>query len=185
MHGIIFNELRKYANTVYGDKTWNALLGRAGLDGAAYLASRSYPDEQLGALVAAASELTGRSSLDILEDFGRFIAPDLLSMFRSLVRAEWRTLDVLEKTEETIHKVVRLQYADAAPPYLQATRVSADVVVIDYTSPRRLCSVAKGIARGVANHYGETIVIEEPACMLKGAAACRLTVRLAENALSP
>jgi len=34
----------------------------------------------------------------------------------------------------------------------------------------------------VANRYEETIVIEEPACMLRGAAACRLTVRLEANA---
>lgn len=178
MHGIIFNELRKFANTSYGDKTWDALLAAADLEGSVYLASRSYPDEQVTAIVTAASRITGTTAVELLEAFGTFIAPDLLAMFRSLIRSEWRTLDVLEKTEETIHKVVRLQYADAAPPYLQATRASEDLVTIIYTSPRRLCAVAKGIARGVAAHYGESIVLNEPSCMLFGASECRIEVRL-------
>src|SRR5690242_5175620 len=99
-------------------------------------------------------------------------------MFRSLIRSDWRTLDVLEKTDESIHKVVRLQYAEAAPPYLHATRTAADTVTIIYTSPRRLCSIAKGIARGVAAHYAEPIRMDEPSCMLLGANQCEIVVRV-------
>jgi predicted hydrocarbon binding protein len=39
--------------------------------------------------------------------------------------------------------------------------------------------VAKGIIRGIATHFGDEIVLEEPQCMLKGAAKCRISVRLA------
>lgn len=179
MHGIIFQELRKFANSAYGEKTWDALLASAGLKGSTYLASRSYPDEQVGAIVGAASEATGVPIPALLEQFGEFIAPDLLAMFRSLIKAEWRTLDVLENTEETIHKVVRLQYADAAPPYLHASRTSPDEVLIVYTSPRRLCPVAKGITRGIAAHFRETIAMREESCMLRDDPACRIVVRRA------
>jgi len=176
LHGIIFNELRKYANTTFGEKTWEALLAAAGLEGSTYLASRSYPDEQVGAIVDAASSVSGIPKLQLLEQFGEFIAPDLMSMFRSLIKADWRTLDVLENTEETIHKVVRIQYADAAPPYLQAQRTSPNEVLIVYTSPRKLCAVAKGIVRGVAAHYRESVGIAETSCMLMGAGECRIRV---------
>lgn len=182
MHGIIFNELRKYANASFGDTTWEALLAASGLEGSVYLASRSYPDEQVVAIVSAASKVTGIPAPELLEAFGLFIAPDLLGMFRSLIRPDWRTLDVLEKTEETIHKVVRLQYADAAPPYLQVARPAPDTVIITYTSPRRLCSIAKGIARGLAGHYRETVELEETRCMLRGAAECAISVRLIKAA---
>jgi Haem-NO-binding len=178
MHGIIFNELKKYANTTFGDRTWEALLAQAGLEGSVYLASRSYPDEQVGAIVAAASSATKMPPAEILEGFGEFIAPDLLAMFRSLIRPDWRTLDVLENTEETIHKVVRVQYAEAVPPYLNAKRTAPDSVLITYTSPRRLCSVARGIVRGMAAHYGESIDMTEPACMLRGDADCQIVVRV-------
>lgn len=176
MHGIIFNELRKYANASFGEKTWEALLASAGLEGATYLASRSYPDDQVSAIVHAASAISGLPASRLLEQFGEFIAPDLLTMFRSLIKAEWRTLDVLENTEETIHKVVRLQYADATPPYLHAQRMAKDEVLIVYTSPRKLCSVAKGIIRGVAGHYRDAIGITETSCMLMGGEDCRIHV---------
>ena len=182
MHGIIFQELRKYANTAYGEKTWETLLAAAGLKGSTYLASRSYPDEQVLAIVDAASGATGVPKLQLLEQFGEFVAPDLLAMFRSLIKSEWRTLDVLENTEEAIHKVVRLQFADAAPPYLHATRTSPDEVLIVYTSPRRLCAIAIGIARGIAAHYREPVVIRQNACMLNGDADCRIVARLAHGA---
>src|SRR5690349_15983817 len=176
------HELRKFANKSFGDQAWSTLLTSAGLEGSAYLASRSYPDEQVTALVGAASRISGTPPGQLLEAFGEFIAPDLLEMFRSLIRSDWRTLDVLENTEEAIHKVVRLQYADAAPPYLHATRTAADAVTIVYTSPRRLCAIAKGIARGVAAHYDEAIELQEPSCMLLGARQCEIVVRLASGA---
>jgi len=49
-------------------------------------------------------------------------------------------------------------------------------VVITYTSPRKMCAVAKGIIRGVAAHYQEQVTVDEPQCMLRGDAACVLHV---------
>ena len=42
---------------------------------------------------------------------------------------------------------------------------------ITYTSPRQLCALIDGLVTGVARHYGETIEIEQPLCMLRGDAA--------------
>jgi hypothetical protein len=41
-----------------------------------------------------------------------------------------------------------------------------------------MCAVAKGIAKGVAAHYSENIRISESTCMLRGAADCRITIKL-------
>jgi hypothetical protein len=179
VHGVIFHELKKFANATFGEKSWEQLLASAGLTGSAYLASRSYPDEQVFALVGAAAAKAGLPPAQVLESFGEFLAPGLLGMFRSLIRAEWRTMDVLENTENTIHKVVRLNYAEATPPYLSVQRVSPASVAITYTSPRRLCSLAKGITKGIAKHYREPIQIYEDSCMLRGGAQCLIGVRLA------
>jgi len=179
MHGIIFAELRKYVQARHGDDTWKALLQRAGLGRTLYLSVGEYPDAEVVAIVGAASEATGVPAGEILEDFGHFIAPDLMGMYRSLVRPEWRTLEFLENTEETIHRVVRMKDAAARPPEIHCERVSENEVVIRYTSGRRMCAVARGIARGVADHYGERAEIAEPSCMLRGDPACLIHVRLA------
>jgi hypothetical protein len=43
MHGVIFAELRNYAETKHGNGTWDALLRKAGLENKVYLRSRNIP----------------------------------------------------------------------------------------------------------------------------------------------
>ena len=177
MHGFIFSELRKYTETKLGSGAWNRLLASAGLGNKLYLPIQEYPDSDAVALVTAASKETGIQAVDILEDFGRFIAPALLGMYRTLVRPEWKTLDLLENTEHTIHSVVRARNPGAKPAQLQAVRVSPEVVDLTYFSQRKLCPVAKGIIKGMAAHYGEDLTVTETACMHDGAEAGRMEVR--------
>ena len=106
-----------------------------------------------------------------------YIAPRLLEMSGSLVDPAWRTLDVLEHTEEAIHGVMQAQHSGARPPRLLATRPEEGLVVLEYSSARRLCSLAKGIARGMASHYGERITLAEPLCMHRGDPICRIEAR--------
>jgi hypothetical protein len=91
-----------------------------------------------------------------------------------LIPREWKTIDVIDKTEETIHTVVREQTPGAKPPVLHTIRRSVDEVVLIYGSPRKLCAFAIGIARGVANHYNEAIEITQTKCMNYGAPHCEI-----------
>lgn len=178
MHGTIFSELQKYVTTNLGADNWTALKGAAGIDRPQdYDPLEVYPDEELGALVSTASRITGTPAPALLESFGEFVAPDLLDMYWALIPPEWRTLDVLENTEKTIHDVVRLKQHGALPPYLHATRTAPDEVTIVYTSERKLCPVARGITRGIARHYNESVTIDDRTCMHRGDADCTLVVR--------
>ncbi len=51
MHGIIFSELRKYAEAKHGSGTWSALLKQANLGNKVYLPLQEYPDAEVVALV--------------------------------------------------------------------------------------------------------------------------------------
>jgi predicted hydrocarbon binding protein len=176
MHGTMFVELRKFVEDSYGNAAWPQVLAAAGLGPRIYLPITSYPDEELAALVVAASAITGRSAPQLLESFGEHVAPGLLAMYRHLLDPAWRTLDVLEHVEETAHRAVRLEQRGAAPPYLEAERTSKQRIRIRYTSNRRLCHVAKGIINGLAHHFGDTIEVDESSCMHRGAAQCILVV---------
>ncbi|NUO64423.1 MAG: heme NO-binding domain-containing protein [Gemmatimonadaceae bacterium] len=176
MHGVIFAQLKKYADTKVGGDAWNHMRTAAGLGSRAYFSVQKYPDEELGALVAAASKLTGKPVTALLEDFGEFLVPELVRMYRSIIPAEWTALDLIEQTESRIHRVVRMNDAAASPPELRVRRLSPTSVLLDYRSPRRLCAVAKGIARGVGAHYNERLIIEERRCMHTGAPACEIVI---------
>jgi predicted hydrocarbon binding protein len=114
----------------------------------------------------------------VLEDFGRFVAPDLLKMHAHSVQPQWRTLDLVEHTEAAIHQVVRQTHADAQPPRIACTRKTECDLVVEYSSPRKLCAFAKGIVGGIAAHYGEQVAITESSCMLKGDDRCILELHV-------
>jgi len=177
MHGIILSELKRYVEARKGAAAWPMLLEKAGLADARYLANETYPDRDVVAIVEAASATTGVDAQALLEDFGEFVAPNLLQIYSALIPPEWRTLDVILNTERNVHTVVRMKSRGAAPPELKCVRTGPDQVVLTYDSPRRMCAVAKGIARGLALHFHESIEITESACMHRGAPACVISFR--------
>jgi heme-NO-binding protein len=177
MHGLIFAELKKFADERLGATVWPELLRQAGLPNRMYLPIQQYPDAEAVAVVKAACDRTGLTPDALLQQFGEFIAPHLLEMYAPLVDRKWRTLEVVENTEETIHQVVRLRNPGATPPELRTERTGPEEVVVIYASPRKMCGVARGIVRGLARHFGEMIAIDEPACMHRGAPVCRISVR--------
>jgi predicted hydrocarbon binding protein len=177
MHGTIFFELKKYVETKLGRKAWDQLLSESELGARTYEVMGDYRDSEIFKLTTTASRITGLPVPAILEDFGEFIAPDLLQMYGSVINPNWKTLDVIEHTEDEIHSVVRLHNTDAHPPDLKCVRTSEDVVILHYSSQRKMCDVAKGIAKGLAQHYGESVSISESSCMHKGDPTCTIQIR--------
>ena len=182
MHGMIFGQLKKYVNTKLGDGAWDKLLGAADMAGRIYVPVKEYPDADIVQLVTTASRLTGAPAGAILEDFGAFLVPDLIGMYKALIRPEWKALDFIHNVESSIHKAVRANNPGAKPPELKTTRVSDNELLLSYSSYRKLCPVAKGMIRGVAQHYGETVQIAESQCMHQGADSCEITITAAVSA---
>jgi Haem-NO-binding len=171
---MIFAELEQYAESKFGPGTWKTLLKKANLENRIYLAVQEYPDSEAVSLVMAASAATGQPVSSVLEDFGRFIVPSLLRLYGHLLKPEWRTLDVIENTERTVHAVVRVRNPGAKPPQLKTRRIGPKEVSLLYNSPRRLCGLAIGIASGLGEHFHENIVANQRICMYKGADHCEI-----------
>ena len=176
MHGVIFAELKKFVDANLGGDAWKTLLKEAGLGSRIYLPLRAYPDEELVALVSTASRLTGTPVRDLQKAYGEFIAVGLLKMYRSFLKPEWKTLDVIENTEAQVHTRVRVNEVGAKPPYLDAVRVAPNEVVVYYSSERKLCAVAEGVAIGMAKHFGEAVSVTQPRCMSDGYDKCEIRV---------
>jgi len=177
MHGFVFTELKDYVTAKLGADAWTTLLRQAGLKGRSYVNYQEYPDVEAVQLVTSASEVTGLAPGVILEDYGAFLAPHLFRAYRPLIDPSWRTLEFLEHAEATIHRVVRARNAHARPPVLRCRRLSPTEVMVVYASPRKLCAVARGIVRGLAQHYREEVVVSEPTCMQQGQPQCQIEVR--------
>lgn len=176
MHGIIHLELEKFVVTTLGRDVWDELLVQTNLRDRLYLPVQAYPDDDIVRIIGAAVKTTGKPPADILDAFGEFLVPTYLSVYGALLDPSWRTLDVIEHTEETIHRVVRMRQPGAAPPRLRVERTSATAVAITYDSPRKLCALARGIVRGIATHFRESVSVTERKCMHRGDPHCLLVI---------
>ncbi len=178
MHGLIMNQFRQFVASTLGGTAWEELTEAAGVPSDSYFLGEVYPDAHLFKLVLAASRRTGTPLPVLLEQFGSFITPTLLRVYRPLLRSDWRTLEIVEHTEQVIHTAIRSRDPLATPPHLSCERVAPDAVRIDYRSARRLCSLAKGIVRGLAQELGDRVAITERECMHLGDARCLIQVQL-------
>jgi predicted hydrocarbon binding protein len=182
MHGIIFTALKKYVRTSLGGEAWNNLRAAAGLADRVYLPVQPYPDEEFDALVTTVAQHSGISQQQLLQDFGRSMVPDFVTVYRPLIAPDWRTLDLLEHIESRVHAGIRLNNPGAEPPVLRVERAAPDRVVIRYESPKRWCALGKGLIQGIADHYGERIQVAEERCMSQGEPFCELVVTLTARA---
>ena len=155
MHGTILTLLKRYVQTQYDHSTWVRLMELSGLEDVVFDHKTVYPDEHIYALVGKAAEMTGLSAGELHEKFGEYLVPDLMYMYQKLLKPEWKTLDMLEHTERTMHKQVRREHTENSPPVLEVTRLGPNELMIDYVSPRRMSGLAVGIVRGVASYYDE------------------------------
>lgn len=180
MQGIMFVELSGYVEELLGPEAWKETLVASELSDRAYTVDAPGPDDEFLAIVTSAATRAERPLQIVLEGFGEYIAPHLIGgEYGALVDPGWDLLDFLEHTEASIHTVVRERDSRSRPPKLRVVRPLPDQILVLYESPRRMCSVAKGIIRGAARHYDQEILISEPRCMLAGATRCEITVRIA------
>src|SRR5215472_18581004 len=132
MHGLIFLQFQRFAQTHSRITAWENLLREAQLPIKSYSPARAYPDEEMLALIGAASRLLDMSAGAVLEAFGEFVAPELIRLYGRLIEPEWKTLDLIENTEKLIHTAVRVGNPDAQPPVLHCVRSTPDELQIVY-----------------------------------------------------
>jgi hypothetical protein len=177
MKGIVFNLLEECVTAEHGEDTWDALLDAAGLDGV-YTSLGSYPDEDLLALVMAASSALGVPPDDVVAWFGRSALPLFAERYPQFFAAHDSTRPFLLTLNDIIHPEVRKVYPGADVPEFEFDTSSDEVLLMEYRSARKLCSFGEGLIEGAATHYGEHVAIEQPQCMKRGDEKCVLEISL-------
>ncbi|MDJ0367084.1 heme NO-binding domain-containing protein [Hymenobacter sp. H14-R3] len=155
MHGTIFTLLKRYVQTQYDHSTWLKLVEAANLESGDFSHKEVYPDEHIYALIGQAATKIGISAGELHEKFGEYLVPDLMYMYQKYINPDWRTLEMLENTEHSLHNQVRREHPENSPPVLQVKRLNDNEVMINYVSQRRMSGLAIGIVRGLAAYYDE------------------------------
>ena len=176
MKGIIFNLAEEVVVKEHGEDAWDAILDGAGVSGS-YTSLGNYPDEDLGAIVASAARLLGSDDTTVVRHVARGSIPLLAERYPHFFAPHQNARDFVLTLNDIIHPEVRKLYAGADVPSFGYELDGDDAVTLTYESRRRLCMLAEGFITGAAELYGQQVTIEQPECMLRGDAVCRLHCR--------
>ena len=130
-------------------------------------------------LISRTSEATGKTPDEVVHEFGVFTGETTFTrLYPAFFAIAPSAREFLLTVETRIHELVRATIPNALPPQLRISELDADGVAIDYSSPRQLCVLLRGLAEGTARYYDETATIDEVTCMRRGDPSCRFEIRL-------
>lgn len=175
MKGVIFCLLKKMVVMRIGAEAWDTLVERSALKtvGGVFVGSATYPEEDMHALLATASVMTGRPVGELLRAFGRFAFPDLAAVDPAFVPPGATAKSFLQSVDRVIHGEVHKAQPEAQLPYFGYEDPGPARLVMLYRSPRRLCELVTGFIEGTGDYFGEAITQAHTQCQRDGFAACR------------
>lgn len=178
MKGVVFNLLEEAVVREFGPDVWDDLLLRADLSGA-YTSLGNYDDEEILALVEAASAALNLPRAEVLRWFGRRAMPILKERYGAFFERHASSKSFVLSVNSIIHPEVRKLYAGASCPFFHFREDAAGAVSMDYDSSRRMCDLAHGFIEGAADLFEETVDVSHAACMNHGDAKCVMEIRWA------
>lgn len=165
MLGLVFTELIEMVEDRFSEEVADRMIEAVeGQGGGVYTAVGSYPHEQIGAMVARLSEVTGLPADDLVRAFGRHLLTRFAASHPGPFVRHPDVFDFLAAIDSDIHVQVRKLYAAATPPRFEVLARDERTLRLQYISPRRLESLALGLMEQLGEHLGQPIRIEvEPA----------------------
>jgi predicted hydrocarbon binding protein len=176
MKSIIFTVLEEFVETKYGIEILSNT--REKIDAPIFLVD-DYPDEIMFSYIATLSEISGDSCDKILFDFGRYI----ITVFQKVYKTYFLSPNAKKflMNMDNVHVGATKEIKGARPPRFEYEDPGEDELIMIYKSPRKLCALLKGLINGVADHYNQTVVIEELECMKAGNPRCRLKITFSKQ----
>jgi Haem-NO-binding len=179
MNGIFFVQLQQYINNEYESNSWEVILQRAEIpEGKLYFSSQKYDEEEFFRIFNESIRFLGLSRKKFLNGLGVFISLNLIKICKSVIKADWKTLDLLEHIEEFNTRLLQTGDDPALSGKFDCERISPREIRIEYTSPRKLCPLFTGLIKGIADYYKEKVIIDEPSCSLLGHPHCQFLISL-------
>ncbi|QLG49851.1 heme NO-binding domain-containing protein [Natrinema halophilum] len=178
MHGIVHKSLKEYVIERTGDDIWDTVIERSAIEPKLYLPVSYYDDGEIDAVLETLTGIATQNRQAIERDFGRSLAPRLLSTFSAHLRRDWDLTELLDSFED-VYEDVDVATEEATLPELTCTR-NGDYAVVSYETHRnqQYCGLAHGILEGIISAYDTEATVTKTACVDHGADACRFRIDL-------
>ena len=159
MYGLVNKALRDLLVSRHGRDVWNQVRSRAGMELDSFVALSPYPDELTERLLAAASELLGRTTDELLEDFGgHWITYTAQEGYGEMLELAGDSVVEFLENLDNLHVRVGLSFPELKPPSFRCTDHGDGVVRLHYYSSRRgLLPLVVGLLRGLGPRFQTTV----------------------------
>lgn len=162
MKGIIFTELMEMVETGHGLEIADKLLSHPKLStGGVYIATGTYPVEDLEILLGTLQEILGADRDTLLKLFSGHLFQTFEKKYAGLLEGYSDTFGLLKMIEGHIHVEVKKLYPDAELPEFEVESETQDQLVLIYTSSRHMGALAEGLMEAAARHFQETFDIQK------------------------
>lgn len=155
MLGIIFTNLVEMVETEISAEMADEILNEAELstDGG-YTSVGHYPFEDVLAIVTLLSEKTDTPIPNIIFAFGQYLFPKLVAGHQHILPKNKTLMDLLVQLDSNIHVEVMKLYPNATLPTFTTLEQTANNIVLEYSSPRQLDTLAAGLIKGGSEYFG-------------------------------
>jgi hypothetical protein len=162
MKGMVFTEFLEMVEEKFDYETVDEILSKEELaSGGIYSSVGTYSHKEMFVLVQNLHEKSGIPIGNLLEVFGEYLFGSLYKAYGSMFQDLSSAFDMINSIEGYIHVEVRKLYPDAELPTFETISRDDKVLVIDYTSERRMSDLAVGLMRGCFKEFGEEIGIQK------------------------
>lgn len=174
MKGIIFNLLESFISDNFDDEFLEEVYDKSELsdDVPPFLGPVTYPDEQLVSMLKYVSRSIDIEIGKLLYDFGKYSIPVLADRYPVFFENNISSIEFLSSINDMHHLEVHKLYPDATPPDFKIEQINEKIMILKYSSERKLCDLAKGLIIGVGHHYNESINILKQQCMSENDSEC-------------
>jgi len=182
MYGIVNKAIEDLIRENFGDKTWDAIKQRSGVEIDFFLSNEPYDDSVTYKLAQAASEETGLSLDNVLSAFGEWwILRTSREKYGALLQAGGPNMFEFLRNLPVFHNRIMLVYPKLTPPEFRVSNETKNSIDVHYLSARQgLQAFVHGLLVGIAKFYGQQVSIELLQSRLTGSSHEIYRVTLAE-----
>lgn len=179
MKGAVFIALNDMVEETFSMKVWDAVLAKVKPKSEGiYISAASYDDQEIVDLVMSLSEEVDTDVNVLIRAFGQYLFRELNTKFPIFSEMHNNLFDLLSSIHGVIHKEVDKLYENASLPTIDCEVLNHNHLIMNYSSPRKLCQLAEGLIAGAAEFYSVTVDISQSQCEHDGADHCVIHVRM-------
>jgi hypothetical protein len=163
MYGLINNAIQGMICDRFDEATWQKIKQKAQFADESFFSLENYPDDLTHRLVKSASQVLGLSGTEIMQAFGEYWIKFTASAgYQEILDMAGDTLPEFLENLDDLHTRIGVQFPKFRPPSFECTKVSQDVIELDYRSAREgFAPMVVGLIKGLGDRFHTAVEIAQ------------------------